>query len=503
MSGVDLNNDVGVDSNVTPLNVTSREVVMTSTREVGFSVDPDLPFSTIKEICSALEVLPTTSKYDGASNANEKVYSTFTSNPALYNMTVLQRCWVDPLTLMPIVWTPLAVGERVSLVKCIPRPGIKKSYSGKKRKNVLDRSESVVSRGDLDSMDVLMEEGSDMDGVWSQLAALKEELVTIRSSVAEMGGIKKRLSAVVDSQTKQAESITFISATVSSMQDDIARLNSATVESDAAIAALQGKIKLTGTEEMANMVRTVEYLDAADRSKNVIVFGWPVNYSGDDTLMGNAIVSSDAFQFLDTIGITDEHNLGSYSSFRRQPRSNLDDLNTSDTPPPLIICFTDTFKARAVLQAFLLHSRLPSSIGIKYRAKIDTTLRERDLQRATQPVVDVLRQQGVDARYRPGGCIAKYLGGNIFSSWIEKTSWPVVPTSGEASAAAATSAQHRGLQPSHQPSGSSNRNPTQSSFQQTRQPSVGFNPNRPSLFQFCTPPARRGGTFLSGSLYAH
>lgn len=413
------------------------EMELSGVRNLGFFVDPSLDFATIKAACTALAVIPAKGKVVSAQRATDKLYKEFARKSDLYNMEELRLHWVNPKTGDFVEWAPLEAGERVRLRSCKHRPvGIRKGHSGRRKRVGLGpslsfQSASQVSQAEMADWDESRADvTTEIDKIWEYLNVFRDDLIGVESGLAEVSEIKSGLSAVVEAQTSQAETIASLASSMMDIKRDVSRLGTATEKAAALVASLETKVSTTGTAELANVVKTVEYLDAAERSKSLIVFGWPVNSTDDRGITGLAVASSDAFHFLETVGVTERFELERYSSVRRQPRKDQPDTpmdGSSVSPPPLIISFSDSFKAQAVLQAFLTFSRRPESRNISFRAKINTTPRERELQRQTQPIVNLLRETNIDARYRSGGRIAKYVGGNIFSNWIDRKDWPSLP----------------------------------------------------------------------------
>lgn len=501
-------------------------ILSMTTREVGFCVDCSLSFETIKEVCASLKVLTTTMKIQACNNAANKVYSEFANKPEIFLMPSLRNHWVNPETGEPLLWSAPKPGEQIVLKSCkTTRLSLRKSHSNKKRKSAPDMLQPSSSQGSQQGTSEVTTEWDDargeihaeMDKIWKHISSFCDDLSVVESGICDVVDFKQDMISLVESQTKQGETVQSLGKIVSEFQFRISKMETTTDEASRIVAELQGKVATAGVAEMAGIAKTVEYLDASERSKNLVIFGWPVNSNNENTSDGAAVASSDAFHFLETVGVTEEHNLGRYSAVRRQARMSRNDADvamggSSDSPPPLVITFSDPFKAQTVLQAFFSHMRAVPG-PVRYRAKIDTTPRERELQRATQPIVNILRAKGVDARYRSGGRIAKYISGNIFSNWMDKKDWPLPQNLDSTSIP-----PHFSLPSQHNPAfappaASSSNQPPVSKGKQACPPPAGS----PPLFNFSTRhnpgnqysvpsgppppggPLPRGGTFQRSS----
>lgn len=286
-----------------------------------------------------------------------------------------------------------------------------------------------VSKANLDLSELKSEMKKEFDSIWMTMTASRQDLESIGATSDKWERLDAGLSAVIHAQTEQGVAISKWTDTMNGWDKILDTLKLETSKAVNGVAQLESKVKSGGSQEgFVELARRVEFLDASERSKTIIVFGWPINSTGEapDTMSFPEVVAIDAQQFLDTIGVTEVHAVGPYKYGRRGSNAvpALDGL-----PPPMFLTFKDSFAAQMVFQQYLNYKRRPHNSNASFRAKIDVTIHERNLQRATQRMVDELRAKGMDARYRQGGRIARYTTGNIFGGFVKRSDWPTTTVS--------------------------------------------------------------------------
>ncbi|KAI5803290.1 hypothetical protein DFH27DRAFT_621639 [Peziza echinospora] len=465
--------------------ITTLIILAMSVREIAFFPPNNCTTNELRLRTSHFNLKKFLARVEGRDILIGHVYENLEANPAMYDDDTLKSYWVDPIKGQPVPWTPLQRGEKLSL-KPIPAhlfslqrtPAALSELSqrpttGKRRKTTENMGTQVEDftqssqytqascAGSIDpGLDAVEDLRQDNMEIRSMLKLLQDDIAEVTGKDGKLNEMEEKMERLANNQLKDSESTQALTTRVISLEEDgksrmdrieesIGLAEKKTKETAAVVEGLQEN---GPTEEL---VRTVELLDSYSRARNVVVFGFKVNFDMTENPLERDLPGNDAAAFLDLIGLGPRDGIGNFLAVRRgmgilqgskqlaapqqnsQPRDQQDqahseDVEMNDTPtgeempmfqPPLVISFENSFRARDVIYKFLEWKRSPENAESEINARIDTTLRERQLQKETQQVVNTLREKGMDARYRPGGKIAIFKNGGTFDryeNWYER-----------------------------------------------------------------------------------
>lgn len=456
-----------------------------ASRTLVFHIPSSAKVEELKALCRNLGIkVKGRTKMEYVAAVEKRVYES-TSAAKYHDLPVLQGCWWDPVTSSQVVWSPLSSGEKLVLVagtEAILNQNPFRSSQSQSSRMASQPSQADDSQIDLsqnstdDALEYIQQDTSMRDSdlaasprldsaqadlsPWAtrgELELLRRELMLLKSQSTEafdgVNSLADDVAACSSAINDCEDACSKVETLATSHKNIASTVNLLTKEYKtrwgkydkemetvaATIAAAREAVESVGKksakmeEDHKFLVNTVEVLDSRDRSKNLIITGFPINYNcveSDPPPPHGVVAVADATAFLMLVGITENHWIGQFHAIRRPVR------DVKDRPvlpagvryfPPLIVSFENAFKAQAVLQQYIAYSKAPENSGVTFRARVDTTWKEREMAKQVGEVVNALRDdsrgQGIDARYRPGGKIAIFIN-NSFSHFLDKAVWP-------------------------------------------------------------------------------